>query len=347
MRPPREANPGTLAYLLFLLALLPRAHLLALGTPFWFDEDWTEETGLLPLGAMLARVAREDFHPLGGYLLLGLWARPMHALGLEAEVFYRLLPALLGSLSAVVLYRTLLMILPPGRALLVALVYALVPQGVLQDVEFRQYAPAKLAVALALEAALRGRPWAWAAYGALAFHLHYLGGLVAASSFLALRRPWGGHLLALALPVLAWSPVLLGQASGLSGIARWVGSPEERLPDLLSLLLFSQEPLLRVLGLVFWALALGGLLLSPLRGALGVLALGVGALYLLGFQPLTPRYAYLLLPLLGLGLGWLHRHPLWGVAPLVPLGILLLGWASLWPWVVVSAWATFWPPLAP
>ncbi|BDG18885.1 hypothetical protein TthSNM11_10880 [Thermus thermophilus] len=267
--------------LLFLLALLPRSLLLHLEPPFWFDEDWTEETGLMPLPAMVLRLWSEDFHPLLGYLLLGLWARLMHAFSLEAEVFYRLLPALLGAYSTVVLFRALRTFLPPWRAFLVALVYALVPQGVLQDVEFRQYALAKLAVALALEASLTGRPWAWAGYGALAFHLHYLAGLVALAFLPGLKKPWGRHLLLYALPLLLWAPVLFHQASKLHSIARWVGTPDERLPETLAFLLFSEDPALRVLGVLFWGLALGGLMQSPLRPSLTVLAFGSrGSLYL-------------------------------------------------------------------
>ncbi|BDG23731.1 hypothetical protein TthSNM33_09250 [Thermus thermophilus] len=329
--------------LLFLLALLPRSLLLHLEPPFWFDEDWTEETGLMPLPAMVLRLWSEDFHPLLGYLLLGLWARLMHAFSLEAEVFYRLLPALLGAYSTVVLFRALRTFLPPWRAFLVALVYALVPQGVLQDVEFRQYALAKLAVALALEASLTGRPWAWAGYGALAFHLHYLAGLVALAFLPGLKKPWGRHLLLYALPLLLWAPVLFHQASKLHSIARWVGTPDERLPETLAFLLFSEDPALRVLGVLFWGLALGGLMQSPLRPSLTVLALGVGVLYTLGFSPLTPRYAYLLLPLLGYGLAWAFRTRVYAL----PLLMLLLGWLWCWPWVEVSAWATFWLFLAP
>ncbi len=294
-----------------------------MGPPFWFDEDWTEETGLMPLPAMVLRLWNEDFHPILGYLLLGLWARAMHALSLEAEVFYRLLPALLGAYSALVIFRVAGVFLPPWRAFLVALVYALVPQGVLQDVEFRQYAPAKLAVALALEASLAGRPWAWAAYGALAFHLHYLAGLVTLAFLPGLERQWVRPLLLYALLLLPWTPVVVHQASKLDGIAHWVGTPEERLPETVSFLLFSKDPALWILGALFWSLALGGLLRSPLRLSLAVLALGVGLFLALGFTPLTPRYAYLLLPLLGYGLAWGSRAR-----------VYVLPW---WPWSWVGS----------
>lgn len=333
--------------LVLLLTLLPRIALLKLGVPFWFDEDWTEETGLMPLTAMWDRVRTEDFHPMLGYLLLGAWARLMHILGLEAEVFYPILPVLLGAYSAVVLFRILSAFLPPHQAFLGALVYALVPQGVVQDTEFRMYAPAKLAVALALEAVQRGRALAWAAYGALAFHLHYLAGLVALSLFPVLRRPWGSHLLLFALPLLLWLPVVLHQASRLSGIARWVGTPEEQAPAFLSFLLFNREPVLLGLGLLFWAPALLGLLLSPWRASLGVMALGVALLFLLGFQPLTPRYAYLLLPLLAFGFGWFLKRRASGPSSfLLPLA-LLLGWLWCWPWLEVTAWGTYWFFLLP
>lgn len=344
VRGPRSDFPlRTIALLLFLLALLPRLFILRLSPPFWFDEDWTEETGLMSLPDMFLRLWNEDFHPLLGYLLLGAWARLMHGFSLEAEVFYRLFPAILGTYSAVVLFRILCTFLPPWRSFLVALVYAVVPQGVIQDVEFRQYALAKLVIALALEACLAGRSWAWAGYGVLAFHLQYLAGLVALAFLPGLKKPLGKHLLLYTVPILLWAPVTVHQALRLESIAHWVGTFDERFPDTLAFLLFAKDPSLWTLGIFFWSLALAGLVRSPLRWALLILVLGVATLYALGFSPLTPRYAYLLLPLLGYGLGWPFRNRSYAI----PLLVLLLGWLWCWPWLEVSAWAISWPSLAP
>lgn len=340
-------SPSWIPYLLFLLALLPRAAILGLNTPFWFDEDWTEETGLLPLGPMFRRVVEEDFHPLLGYLVLGSWARLLHALHIEAEAFYRLLPALLGAYASVVLYRLLTRFLPPGNAFLGSLAFALIPQGILQDTEFRQYALAKLALTLALEGALTNRPWAFALHSALAFHLHYLAGALALTLLPVQKKAFGKHLLLFLGLILPWVPVPLGQVQRLKEIAFWVGKPEDNLMGMVSLLIYNQEPALLFLGVLYLLSAFLGLLLSPLRVSLP-LVLFLGAfLFAVGFQPLSPRYLFLLLPFLGYGASWLLRVEAVRSPNAVWAGMLLLaavaaGWVWCFPWIQLTAWSMPW-----
>lgn len=83
------------------------------------------------------------------------------------------------------------------------------PSYTFWDVGFRMYAPAKLAITLALEAFLRDRPRGWLGYRILAFHPHYLAGLIVLSSLLSLKGKNRFPFLSLLLPIFLWSPVMV------------------------------------------------------------------------------------------------------------------------------------------
>ncbi|MEN2983376.1 MAG: hypothetical protein ABDH20_13105 [Thermus sp.] len=325
---------------LFLLALLPRAGLLGANPPFWFDEDWTLEVGLLSLSDLLRRTALEDLHPPLSYLVLGLWARGLGALGVEAETPLRLLPTLLGSLVPPLLYLALRARgLPHGWAFLGGSVYALVPQGVLQDTEFRMYPLASLLVALALLGAVRGTPLVWGLAAAGALWTHYLAGAVA----LSLGTSFGWRVLLPLLSLLPWAPALVEQAGRVDEVASWNEPPVRRLPEVGGLLWGVDEPVLVAVGTAFWGLALLGLLWSrPFPWGFPV---ALGLLALLGFQPVSPRYLPTLLPVLAYG-ATLGAWKLRGVGA----GLLLLmglSWWALYPWTLLARWGTAWPGLLP
>ncbi|MCX7849668.1 hypothetical protein [Thermus sp.] len=319
-----------------LLALLPRVHLLGLGKPFWPDEDWTLEAGFMSLGSLLWRTATEDFHPPLGYLILGLWGRFLALFGVENEVPLRLLPVLVGASVPLLLYRSLREGgVPLPYALFGSLAYALIPQGIVQDVEFRMYPLAAFWVALSLWGSLGGKPRMWAWGTLLALWTHYLAGVVAFS--LGLRF---GNAKILLWPVagfLPWVPFALLQMTKVNEVAHWNGTPGERLVEVGQLLGSVAEPVLLVLGLGYWTLGLLGLLG---RQNLLPVVLAVGLLFLLGFQPVSPRYLPPLLPLLAYGAALFASR-------LGPIGYLLLFWPLAWayllPWAVVAYWKTYWP----
>lgn len=325
--------------LLFLLALLPRLSLLLADPPFWFDEGWTLEVGALPLGEMLPRLAGEDFHPPLSYLVLGGWARLWGALGVERELPLRLLPALLGSLVGPVLFLSLRARgVPPFFAFLGGSLWTFLPQALLQDTEFRMYPLAALLVALSLLGAVRGAFPLWASGTALALYTHYLAGAAA----LSLGLPFGPKRVLLPLlPFLPWVPAILGQAGRVDEVARWNLEASARLKEVLALLWQVPDPLFIPLGGLFWGLALWGLLRE--RQALLPFALAVGLLFALGFQPVSPRYLPVLLPVLAYGAGMAAWRG--GLAGGALLLALLLAWASLLPWTALARLATSWPGL--
>lgn len=335
----REAGwgqPGDrlLFLLLFLLGLGARAALLLADPPFWFDEDWTLEVGTLPLGEMLARLAGEDFHPPLSYLVLGGWARLWGALGVERELPLRLLPALLGSLAGPVLFLALRARgVPPLFAFLGGSLWAFLPQALLQDTEFRMYPLAALLVALSLLGSVRGAFPLWAFGTGLALYTHYLAGAAA----LSLGFPFGPKRALLPLlPFLPWVPILLGQAGRVKEVARWNLEASARLKEVLGLLWEVPDPLFLPLGGLFWGLALLGLLRE--RQALLPFVLAVGLLFALGFQPVSPRYLPVLLPVLAYGAGvaaW--RGGLAGAALLLALP---LAWWALLPWTLLMRHVT-------
>lgn len=331
----------TLGALLLLVALIPRALLLSRGDPFWFDEDWTEEVGLLPLPQILERLAASDFHPPLGYLLLGAWARLMHGLGIEAEVFYRLPLVLAGMGASYGLYRLLLAKgAGPWRAFLGGSALALMPEQVLQDTEFRMYALASLLQVGALAGALTGRRGFWALFAAFGLYTHYLGGALALS--LGGLMGWGRHLLWPLLAFLPWAPVALHQALRVESIARYNGSPASRIQEIASLL-YGHEDLLLVPGLLFWGLALFGLLREREgRILLGGTFLALALLGLLGFQPASPRYLPLLSPFLAYGAARAAR----GLVGTTLLLAVLLLWLALWPWMEWARLSLAWPAFA-
>ncbi|MEZ0348089.1 MAG: hypothetical protein ABWJ90_06195 [Thermus sp.] len=327
--------------LLFLLALFPRGLLLGERPPFWFDEDWTFEVGTAPLGEAWQKLVEEDFHPPLSYLLLGLWARLLGLFGVENEVPLRLLPALLGSLVGPVLFLALRERgLPPPFAFLGGSLWAFLPQALLQDVEFRMYPLAALLVALSLLGAARGSFRLWALWVGLALYTHYLAGTVALS--LGLRFGIRRALLPL-LAFLPWLPAVAHQASKVHQLYHWNQDPYARLKEMLLLLYGAPDPLFLPLGALFWGLALLGLLLE--RQALLPFVLAVGLLFALGFQPISPRYLPVLLPVLVYGAGvaaWRLRLP--GAVLLLALN---LSWWALLPWTALMRLATSWPGLLP
>jgi len=330
----------TLALLLFLLALLPRGLLLQENPPFWFDEDWTLEVGTLPPGQLLQALRTEDFHPPLGYLVLGAWASFLGLFGVEGEVPLRLLPVLLGSAVAPLLFFSLrAQGLPTPLALLGGSLWAFLPQALLQDTEFRMYPLAALLVAAALLGAKRRSFPLWAGATALALWTHYLAGAVA----LSLGLPFGRRALLPPLAFLPWVPALLEQVGRVHQVAYWNGEPASRLKEVLALFWEVPDPLFLPLGALFWGLALLGLLLE--RQALLPFVLAVGLLFALGFQPISPRYLPVLLPVLVYGAGvaaWRLRLP--GAVLLLALN---LSWWALLPWTALMRLATSWPGLLP
>lgn len=330
----------TLLLVLLLLSLLPRSLLLAQGPPFWYDEDWTLEVSTQPPLEALKTLALRDFHPPLSYLVLGLWARFLGLFGVENEVPLRLLPTLLGSLVGPILFLALrergLPLLP---AFLGGALWAFLPEALLQDTEFRMYPLAALLVALSLLGASKGGFPLWASGTGLALYTHYLAGAAALS--LGLRF---GKRALLPLPAfLPWLPVVCGQAVRVHEVARWNLEAPSRLKEVLGLLWEVPDPLFLPLGGLFWALALLGLLLE--RQALLPFALAVGLLFALGFQPVSPRYLPVLLPVLAYGAGvaaWRLRLP--GVTLLLAL---TLAWGALLPWTALMRLTTSWPGLLP
>lgn len=319
----------TLALLLFLLALWPRASLLLADPPFWFDEEWTLEMGTLPPGQLLQALQGKDFHPPLGYLVLGGWASFLGLFGVEREIPLRLLPVLLGSAVAPLLFFSLrAQGLPASLALLGGSLWAFLPQALLQDTEFRMYPLAALLVAAALLGAKRRSFPLWAGATALALWTHYLAGAVA----LSLGLPFGRRVLLPPLAFLPWVPALLEQVGRVHQVAYWNGEPASRLKEVLALFWEVPDPLFLHLGALFWGLALLGLLQEA--RALLPLALVLGLLFAVGFQPISPRYLPVLLPILvhgaGVGASRLGRVGgvfLWGLG---------FSWAALLPWAVLA-----------
>ncbi len=248
---------------------------------------------------------------------------------MEREIPLRLLPVLLGSAVAPLLFFSLrAQGLPASLALLGGSLWAFLPQALLQDTEFCMYPLAALLVAVALLGAKRRSFPLWAGATALAFWTHYLAGAVA----LSLGLPFGRRALLPPLASLPWVPALLEQVGRVHQVAYWNGEPASRLKEVLALFWEVPDPLFLYLGALFWGLALLGLLQEA--RALLPLVLTLGLLFAVGFQPISPRYLPVLLPVLvhgaGVGASRLGRVGgvfLWGLG---------FSWAALLPWAVLA-----------
>lgn len=259
---------------------------------------------------------------------------------MEGEVPLRLLPVLLGSAVAPLLFFSLrAQGLPTPLALLGGSLWAFLPQALLQDTEFRMYPLAALLVAAALLGAKRRSFPLWAGATALALWTHYLAGAVA----LSLGLPFGRRALLPPLAFLPWVPALLEQVGRVHQVAYWNEEPASRLKEVLALFWEVPDPLFLHLGALFWGLALLGLLQEA--RALLPLALTLGLLFAVGFQPVSPRYLPVLLPVLVQGAG-VGASKVRKMSPLL-LMALGLSWAVLLPWTALARLATSWPGLLP
>lgn len=319
--------PALLGVLLLLLVALPPA-----GGSFWFDEVFTANlvTFRLTPERVVERVAREDAHPPGFYLLAwayaratGLWGSAVEGPPPHVEERLRLLSVLTGAVA------TGLVGAYGGAA--GALALAASPAFLEKAGEARMYPLLALFWTLAYVGVLRNRPSlaAWAGLGAL--YTHYLAPFFLLPLYGAMALRLGpGSLLRLwpFLLYLPWVPVFLNQLKG--GMSMALARPDPVL---------ALEPLYRLgnpeaLGLLLLGVVLYGavkrrkedglLLLLPF---LAVLLWWAGSLWV---NTVSLRYVGAFLPPMALALGLAVRELSPASRGLLLLGLALAYAALLW-----------------
>jgi uncharacterized membrane protein len=189
---------------------------LSLGAnSLWLDEASTLGFARKSLGEIWGTLAAGEFNPPLFYWMEHL----MLAFG-ESEAVLRFLPALLGSLTVVVMYLAAREVLDRPSALLAAALLAFSPFHVWFSQEARAYAPMLFFFSLALLFFLRatrkggsGNWIAFGAFGALAFWTHFYAvvpvGVLVLLAFVFRARAISGNLKEAAAPVLATGVFLL------------------------------------------------------------------------------------------------------------------------------------------
>lgn len=295
---------------------------LNLGTnSLWLDEASTLGFARKGLVEIWGTLAAGEFNPPLFYWMEHL----MLAFG-ESEAVLRFLPALLGSLTVVVMYLTAREVLDRPSALIAAALLAFSPFHVYFSQEARAYAPMlfffSFALLFFLRATRRGGYGNWiafGAFGALAFWTHFYAivpvGVLVLLAFVFRAKAISGNLKEAAAPVLA-SVVFFLLALPLVLITvqlfflRTGGGPSFGIQGLATF----TETLVQISGfnvllaVVLLALFIMGVAwFAPRDRALAVLILSGLALPLLASvvlsyrMPMMPRYLIYLQPFLFLG----------------------------------------------
>ena len=219
----------------------------------WYDEAFSLLLARYDFGEIVARTSLDTMPPLY-YLLLHLWGT-----GAPVDFSPRLLSAIAGTLSVVLVYAVGRQLMDAGVGLWAALFTAVAPFQVFYGQETRMYALLGLWNLLAAWGFLLGwkeqRRLGWALYGlgaGLAFYTHALGGLpslallawgmavaVNAREPSRLRAPFIALVVA-GICYLPWLTVLLGQARAV--LSSFWASPPSVISPLASLYVFFQGP---------------------------------------------------------------------------------------------------------
>jgi len=295
---------------------------LSLGVnSLWLDEASTLGFARKSLGEIWGTLAAGEFNPPLFY-----WMEHLMRVFGEGEAVLRFLPALLGSLTVVVMYLAAREVLDRPSALLAAALLAFSPFHIYYSQEARAYAPMLFFFSLALLFFLRatrkggsGNWVAFGAFGALAVWTHFYAfvpvGVLVLLAFAFRIRAISGNLKEATAPVLATAVFLMislplvivgvqlfllrtggGPSFGIQGFA----TVTETLVQVSGFSVFLAVILLALL-------AIGVAWLVPRDRALAVLILAGLVLPLLASvalsyrMPMVPRYLIYLLPFLFLG----------------------------------------------
>lgn len=305
-----------LTAILILGAIL---RLITLFTPPWYDETFTARIAGLPLDALPAAIAG-DVHPPLFYLLD--WAL-VHLFGANA-LGLRLVPALFGVLTILVVYRLARLVdLSERGALWAALITAVLPSLLYYSVEARGYSLLAYLVVYALAALWSDQRKSFAVALSLIPLTHNLGyvyalvlGLIALWAY---ERAYLKPLVYASILPLLWLPSLLAQARDVSD-GFWLGTLEAITPGMVTRTLFDSvmTTKLNTAAVVpAYALAL----------ALTLFALWYGRVWLRRFWPLLA--VAFGVPALVLGVSLVWHDVFLGRALLPCTALLVIVWARL------------------
>src|SRR3712207_5330908 len=172
---PARANRSAVAALAGIVAAAAALRFATLDLQsFWVDEGATVHLLRSDFGGMLDGLTVTEKTPPLYYLLAWLWTRPFGT----GEIGVRSLSALIGVLTVPAAFALARELVSERAALIAAALVAVNPLLVWYSQEARAYALLVLLATLATLFCVRGRPWLWALFSALALATHYFAAFV-------------------------------------------------------------------------------------------------------------------------------------------------------------------------